>query len=85
MSALLPEIETKSLLEIEQFQEKKLRDLLSYVCTNSKFFQSRFKETGIEISDIKTLDDLKKIPVTTKDDLYNFNNDFRFTDKFVYD
>lgn len=76
MSALLPEIETRSLLEIEQFQEKKLCDLLSYVSTHSKFYKTRFKENNIDISTIKTLSDLHKIPVTTKDDLYNHNNDF---------
>jgi len=76
MSGLLPEIETKSSLEIEQFQEKKLSDLLSYVNAHSKFYQSRFKENKIEISTIKTLKDLQKIPVTSKDDLYNNNQDF---------
>ena len=76
MSALLPEIETKSSFEIEQFQEKKLVNLLSYVNTHSKFYQTRFKENNIDISTIKTLVDLQKIPVTTKDDLYNFNQDF---------
>jgi phenylacetate-CoA ligase len=76
MSALLPLLETKSLQEIEQFQEKKLCNLLAYVNTYSKFYQSLFKEHAIDISSIKTLRDLQKIPVTTKDDLYNHNNDF---------
>ena len=76
MSALLPEIETKSSSEIEQFQEKKLTSLLSYVNTHSKFYQTLFKENNIAISDIKTLSDLQKIPVTTKDDLYHHNQDF---------
>lgn len=76
MSALLPEIETKSSLEIKQFQEEKLSTLLSYVNTHSKFYQTRFKENNIAVSDIKTLNDLQKIPVTTKDDLYHHNQDF---------
>ena len=76
MSGLLPEIETKSSKEIEQFQEKKLADLLSYVNTHSKFYQSRFKENNIDISTIKTIQDLQKVPVTSKDDLYNNNQDF---------
>ena len=65
MSALLPEIETKSHLEIKQFQEEKLSTLLSYVNTHSKFYQTRFKENNIAVSDIKTLNNLQKIPVTT--------------------
>jgi phenylacetate-CoA ligase len=76
MSALLPQLETKSLQEIEQFQEKKLCDLLAYVNTHSTFYQARFRENKIDISNIRTLKDLQNIPVTTKDDLYNFNNDF---------
>lgn len=76
MSSLIPDIETKSLKEIEEFQEKKLVQLLSYVNTHSKFYQSRFKENNIDISNITTLSDLQKIPVTTKDDLYNHNQDF---------
>ena len=55
MSSLIPDIETKSLNEIQQFQEKKLVQLLSYVNTYSKFYQSRFKENGIDISKINTL------------------------------
>ncbi len=76
MSRSLPEIETKSLDDIKQFQEQKLVDLLSYVNTHSKFYQSRFKENNIDISNIKTISDLQKIPVTSKDDLYNHNQDF---------
>lgn len=76
MSSLIPDIETKSLNEIQQFQEKKLVQLLSYVNTYSKFYQSRFKENGIDISKINTIEDLQTIPVTTKDDLYNHNQDF---------
>lgn len=76
MSRLLPEIETKSLLEIQQFQEKKLSDVLSYVRAHSKFYQSHFQKNEIDISDIKSLHDLQKIPVTTKDDLHNHNQDF---------
>lgn len=76
MSSSLPEIETKSLDEIKHFQEQKLVDLLSYVNTHSKFYQSRFKENNIDISNINTINDLQKIPVTNKDDLYNHNQDF---------
>jgi len=76
MSSSLPDIETKSLEEITAFQEKKLVDLLSFVNTHSKFYQSRFKEHHIDITKISTLTDLQKIPVTTKDDLYNHNQDF---------
>ncbi len=76
MSSALPDIETKSPENIKTFQEKKLVDLLSYVNTHSKFYQSRFKEHQIDITKISSLTDLQTIPVTTKDDLYNHNQDF---------
>lgn len=76
MSASFPDIENKSVSEIKQFQEKKLTDLLAYVNTHSEFYKKRFSEKKINISEIKTLNDLKQIPVTLKDDLYHHNNDF---------
>ncbi len=36
---------------------------------NSPFYRERFKKEGLKPSDIKTLDDLRKIPFTTKQDL----------------
>ncbi|MCD6018242.1 MAG: phenylacetate--CoA ligase [Bacteroidetes bacterium] len=76
MSASLPEIETRPLSEIQKYQEKKLHDLLSYVSIHSDFYRARFKQHGIHISEIKTLHDLEKIPVTSKDDLYHHNQEF---------
>jgi len=76
MSSILPAIESQSLFEVEKFQEKKMQELLAYVNKHSKFYQSRFKENNITISSIENLKDLEHIPVTTKDDLYNHNQDF---------
>jgi len=36
---------------------------------NSPFYRQRFAEIGLKPQDIKTLDDIKKIPFTTKNDL----------------
>ncbi len=76
MTAFIPEIETKTSDEIIFFQEQKLAELLAYVNENSNFYKSFFNQHGINVSSIKTLKDLRKIPVTTKDDLYKHNNDF---------
>jgi len=62
--------------EIEQLQTSKLIDLLQYVNSNSKYYQSVFSNNSIDISEIKTLEDLQKVPVTTKDALYKYNKDF---------
>lgn len=73
---MIPEIEKSSLVEIKSFQEEKLKELLQYLNSNSPFYQRFFKEHNIEISAIKTLEDLQNIPVTTKDDIQKHNDDF---------
>jgi phenylacetate-CoA ligase len=77
----IPEIETKSKAEIKLLQEQKLQKLMAYLNRKSKFYKKIFSENNIKISEIKTLEDLIKIPVTTKDDLQNQFNDFLCIDK----
>ena len=77
----IPEIEKQSEQEIKSFQEEKLQDLLHYLQEHSKFYQDLFLNNNINISSIKTLEDLSKIPVTTKDDLQSRNDDFMCVDK----
>ena len=73
---MIPEIELKSPQEIKQFQEDELKKLLHYLKDNSTYYQRVFKRQNIQISDINTLEDLQKIPVTTKEDLHRYNDDF---------
>jgi phenylacetate-CoA ligase len=77
----IPEIETKSLEEIRLFQEKELKKLLEYLQKNSRFYASFFKKHKIEIAAINTLDDLRHIPPTTKEDLQMHGADFVCVDK----
>lgn len=76
MPGFIPNIETATKEEIKLFQEQKLRDLLQYVNTQSVFYRSRFSQNNIDINSISSLEDLVKLPVTTKDDLYHHNKDF---------
>ncbi|MDQ0067115.1 phenylacetate--CoA ligase family protein [Chryseobacterium lathyri] len=71
-----PDIERSDLKDIKKFQEHKLQELLAYLQTYSPFYQKLFKENSINISDIQTLEDLQKIPTTTKNDLQEHNHDF---------
>jgi len=77
----IPQIEKKSLSEIKKFQEDKLKDTLSYLKNNSKFYQRLFRENNIVINNILTLEDLTKIPITTKNDLQKHTDDFLCVDK----
>lgn len=71
-----PPIERADIQEIKKFQEQKLQELLVYLETNSPFYQRLFKQNNIKIADIHTLEDLQKIPTTTKNDIQQNNDDF---------
>jgi phenylacetate-CoA ligase len=73
---VLPEIETKSLAEQKKFQEEKLPDLLAYLNEHSPYYRELFSRNNIDLSRIKTLEDLRQLPVTTKDELQERNQDF---------
>ena len=73
---MIPNIETKSLAEQKKYQETHLPSLLQYISERSKFYAELFEKEKIDISKIKTLEDLQRIPVTTKDDIQNRNDDF---------
>lgn len=76
MEVNIPILETLSDEKIIAIQEEKLAETLSYAYQNSKFYKTHFDKYHIKPNDIKTISDLQKIPVTTKDDLYNHNADF---------
>lgn len=73
---MIPAIETQPTSEIKQFQEQKLQEVLAYLNENSPFYKELFKKENIVISQIKTLEDLQQLPVTTKTDLQLYNDDF---------
>ncbi len=65
---LHPEMETLTRPEIEKLQLERLQKTVRH-CMNSPFYKQRFAENNLTPDDIQTLDDLKKIPFTTKQDL----------------
>lgn len=73
---LFPLIEKSSIQDIKKFQEEKLHELLQYLEAHSPFYQKLFKEKNIDIADIQTLEDLQKIPTTSKNDIQQNNEDF---------
>lgn len=74
---MIPPIEQHSLDEIKAFQEQQLAKALLYVNEKSPFYKKLFAENNIDISTIKKLEDLQQLPLTTKEDLQRFNDDFR--------
>ena len=72
----LTSIEFKSSEEIKEYQNQKLQEQLKYLVTHSKFYQDLFEIHQIDWKSIQSIEDLVKIPVTSKNDLQQFNSDF---------
>jgi len=57
---------TEDLLEIQQ---KKLRAIVKHSYENVEFYHKKFDSLGLKPSDVKTVEDLKKLPITTKQEV----------------
>ena len=64
-----PEYETMPREKLLKLQEERLRKIVRYCYEKIPVYKRKFKDAGITPDDVKTLDDLEKIPFTTKEDL----------------
>lgn len=53
--------------DIENIQEKKLKNLIKYTYENVPFYRRTFKNLKLMPDDIRSIDDLEKLPILTKD------------------
>jgi len=54
--------------ELESFQSKALIRTVARAA-QSQYYSNKFKENGLDVNDIKSRDDIVKLPFTTKEDL----------------
>lgn len=64
-----PEIETASPEQIRAIQNEKLVKQVKHVYENVKYYRDLMDEKGVTPDDIKSIDDLHKLPFLTKADL----------------
>ena len=64
-----PEIECASHEQIRAWQNERLVKTVRRVYDNVKYYREKMQEKGITPDDIKSVDDLHKLPFITKDDL----------------
>lgn len=64
-----PELETLPREEFEKRELRLFRRQLKYVIDNSPFYRRKYKEVGVTPGDIKTMDDVREVPFTTKSEL----------------
>lgn len=65
----MPELETCSRDRIKEIQEEKLLLCVKFLYECSPFYREKFKKAKLHPSDIKSLKDLSKIPITTKTEM----------------
>ncbi|MBO4319485.1 MAG: phenylacetate--CoA ligase [Treponema sp.] len=61
--------ECMPLEELKKLQGQRLAENFRHVYENVEYYRNRCKEAGVTPDDIKSLDDIAKIPFTCKDDL----------------
>jgi phenylacetate-CoA ligase len=64
-----PKMETMKRGDLQELQLKRLKKTLGSAYNHVPFYNNKFKAMGIKPSDIKTLDDIHKLPFTKKNDL----------------
>jgi phenylacetate-CoA ligase len=62
-------IETMPVDELRKQQLAKLKEQVKHCYDNSAFYRKKFDKAGLKPENIKTLEDLQKIPFTVKDNL----------------
>jgi len=69
-------IQTESKKNIARIQWLELQKQLLYVQRNSNFYKRLFDDHSIDVSEIKSELEFRNIPITTKEDLQLYNQDF---------
>lgn len=62
--------------EIEEKQLELLKAQLQYIAEKSPYYQRIFREKKIDIVQFSSFEDLKSLPITTKEELQQFNEEF---------
>ena len=66
---LEPEIERRSRAAMTRWQSQRLREQVRHAEAHSPFYRRKFKGAGVKPALIRGLDDLPRLPFTTKDEL----------------
>ncbi|MDR1102382.1 MAG: phenylacetate--CoA ligase [Tannerella sp.] len=62
-------MECMSRVELQKLQSIRLKKLVEHVYHNTPFYRRKMQEMGITPDDIQSIDDIVKLPFTTKQDL----------------
>ncbi len=62
-------VEYLELGQLRQLQSERLVNLMGYLSEKSEFYKRKFDELQISPQDIRTIEDITKLPITYKQDL----------------
>ena len=63
------QLETMPRAKLRELQDEQLRHMIGYVYEHIPFYQEMFDSTGIKPADIRSVEDLPRLPFTRKQDL----------------
>ncbi len=63
------EIEGMPLDEVRRIQEERLVEQMAYLKANSPFYQDKFAAAGVDFDEIRTIEDLQRLPFTYKTEI----------------
>ncbi|MBE6683097.1 MAG: phenylacetate--CoA ligase [Ruminococcaceae bacterium] len=69
MGILKPEVECASRSEMKALQTERLKKMVKNAYDNVPFYKQKLDEAGVSPDDIKSIDDIVKLPFTLKTDL----------------
>lgn len=62
-------VEHLELDQLRKLQSERLKNLVAYLDEKSDFYKRKFNESGLAPQDIKSIEDISKLPITYKQDL----------------
>ncbi|GJN60638.1 phenylacetate--CoA ligase family protein [Elizabethkingia anophelis] len=62
-------VEHLELDQLRKLQSERLKNLVAYLDERSEFYKRKFSESGLFPQDIKSIEDISKLPITYKQDL----------------
>jgi len=62
-------VEHLELDQLRKLQSERLKNLVAYLDERSEFYKRKFNESGLAPQDIKSIEDISKLPITYKQDL----------------
>ncbi len=82
--AFLKSTESWSREQLEDYQLKRLKELLAHAYEHSSFYRERFSKAGMTPGDIYTLQDLASLPRLSKDKLRSQAEDIQISTKDAF-